>query len=332
VIYLWCLVLHVNTYLCLKGCGMAQQIHEGTTIGLENGKQGRHMRGLLYAVCGAALWGLSGTAAQALFQTYHVAAQWLVTVRMLGSGILLLCWFRPTFPRQLRGRFVLFAIVGLAGVQFAYFAAIAYSNVATATCMQYPYLPMIALYELVVQRKAVTRGKLAALVTALLGVFLLVLGGQNGHIALQITPLALALGVLSAILAAYYMIASKYFVTVSGVGPVTTWGFLIGGAAMAIVAPPWNVQVSGNMLLFVALVVFVVLFGTLLAFGLTFSSLTYVSPMEASIVITVEPITAALALLIFFHVPLLLQQYFGGICILLAVMILSLEGKRATTQ
>ncbi len=101
---------------------------------------------------------------------------------------------------------------------------------------------------------------------------------------------------------------------------------------MAIVAPPWNIQVSGNMPLFVALVVFVVLFGTLLAFGLTFSSLTYVSPMEASIVITVEPITAALALLVFFHVPLLWQQYFGGICILLAVVILSLEGKRATTQ
>jgi drug/metabolite transporter (DMT)-like permease len=317
--------------ICLKGYGMAQQrVHEETATALENSKQSRHIRGLLYAMCGAALWGLSGTAAQALFQTYHITAQWLVTVRMLGSAILLLCWFRPTFPRQHRVRFALFAIVGLAGVQFTYFAAIAYSNAATATCMQYLYLPMIALYELVVQRKAATRGKLAALVTALLGVFLLVLGGQGGHIALQITPLALLFGVLSAILAAYYLIASKYFVTASGAWPITTWGFLIGGAAMAIVAPPWNIQVSGNMSLFVALVAFVVLFGTLLAFGLTFSSLTYVSPMEASIVITVEPITAALASLIFFHVPLLLQQYLGGICILLAVVILSLEGKRAT--
>lgn len=311
---------------------MARQIHEGTATAPEIGKQGQHMRGLLYAACGAALWGLSGTAAQALFQSYHITAQWLVTVRMLGSGILLLCWFRPTFPRQHRGRIVLFAIVGLAGVQFTYFAAIAYSNVATATCIQYLYLPMIALYEMVVQRRAATRGKLAALVTALLGVFLLVLGGQNGHIALQITPLALVFGVLSAILAAYYLIASKYFVTVAGAWPTTTWGFLIGGAAMAIVAPPWDIQISGNLPLFVALVVFVVLFGTLLAFGLTFSSLKYVSPMEASIVITVEPITAALALLIFFHVPLLLQQYFGGLCILLAVVILSLEGKRAITQ
>jgi drug/metabolite transporter (DMT)-like permease len=310
---------------------MAQQIQEGTAASVENSKQGQHLRGLLYAVCGAALWGLSGTAAQALFQTYHIAAQWLVTVRMLGSAILLLCWFRPTFPRQHRMRFTLFAIVGLAGVQFTYFATIAYSNVTTATCLQYLYLPMIALYELVVQRKAATRGKLGALVMALLGVFLLVLSGQDGRIALQVTPLALFLGVLSAILAAYYLIASKYFVTVSGAWPITTWGFLIGGAAMAIVAPPWNIQVSGNMWLFAALVAFVVVFGTLLAFGLTFSSLTYVSPMEASIVITVEPITAALASLVFFHVPLLLQQYFGGICILLAVVILSWRGKRATT-
>jgi drug/metabolite transporter (DMT)-like permease len=306
---------------------MARQIREGSTVALGDGRQSHHIRGLLYAVCGAALWGLSGTAAQALFQMYHIEAQWLVTVRMLGSGVLLLCPFRPALPKQHRKRFVLFAIVGLAGVQFTYFAAIAYANAATETCMQYLYLPMLALYELVVQRKAATRSKLGAMVTALLGVFLLVLGGQNGHIALQITPLALCFGILSAILAAYYMIASKYFVTISGAWPVTTWGFLIGGTAMGIAAPPWSVHVSGNIELFVALVAFVVLFGTLLAFGLTFSSLTYVSPMEASIVITVEPITTALASLVFFHVPLLLQQYLGGICILLAVVMLSLEGR-----
>jgi drug/metabolite transporter (DMT)-like permease len=321
-----------HTNILIERIHMSRQIQERTATSAENNKQGQHLRGLLYAVCGAVLWGLSGTAAQALFQAYHLTAQWLVTVRMLGAGILLLCWFRPTFPSQHKIRFTVFALVGLAGVQFTYFATIAYSNVTTATCLQYLYLPMIALYELVVQHKVATRGKLVALVMALPGVFLLVLGDQDGRIALQVTPLTLFFGILSAILAAYYLIASQYFVVAAGAWPITTWGFLIGEAAMAFVAPPWNIQVSGNIGMFAMLVAFVVLFGTLLAFGLTFSSLAYVSPMEASIVITVEPITAALASLVFFHVPLLLQQYFGGICILLAVVLLSREGKRTAIQ
>ena len=46
-------------------------------------------KGLAMVVTGAALWGLSGTAAQILFQEKNVTAEWLVAVRMLLAGFVL---------------------------------------------------------------------------------------------------------------------------------------------------------------------------------------------------------------------------------------------------
>jgi drug/metabolite transporter (DMT)-like permease len=286
------------------------------------------LRGLLYAVIGAACWGLSGTAAQVLFQYYHVSAQWLVMVRMVGAAIILFAWLRPSFPRQHVLSFVIFALLGLAGVQFTYFAGIAFSNATTTTCLQYTSMPMIALYEVIVLRSPMTSKKLAALIIAFAGLFLLVLGGANGIFALQITIPGLIFGILSAVAAAYYLIASKRFVSSYGVWNMTTWGFLIGGGAMVLLAPPWQVQLPPHPLLFVFLIAFIVIFGTLIAFGLTFSGVKYITSTESSIAISVEPITAALAGFLFLHVTLTTQQYIGAACILLAVTFLSIERGR----
>jgi undecaprenyl pyrophosphate phosphatase UppP len=46
--------------------------------------------GLLLVIIGATMWGVSGTVAQYLFQHKSFNAEWLVVVRMLVSGLLLL--------------------------------------------------------------------------------------------------------------------------------------------------------------------------------------------------------------------------------------------------
>lgn len=286
------------------------------------------LRGLLYTVAGAACWGLSGTAAQTLFQFYHVSAQWLVMVRMLGAALILYGWLRPPFPRQHVRTFIFFALFGLAGVQLTYFAAIAYSNAATATCLQYVSMPMIALYDVIILRSPMTYKKLLALIIAFIGTLLLVLGGANGIFALQITIPGLLIGLLSAAAAAYYLISSKYFVARYGAWGMTTWGFLIGGGAMLFVAPPWDVQIPAQPLPFLLLIAFIVVFGTLLAFGLTFSGVPHITATETSIAIAVEPITATLAGFLLLHVALTPQQYIGATCILAAVVLLSLERKK----
>jgi drug/metabolite transporter (DMT)-like permease len=285
----------------------------------------RRLRGLLYTVTGAICWGLSGTAAQTLFQYDHISAQWLVMVRMLGAALILFCWLRPSFPRQNIRAFIFFALFGLAGVQFTYFAAIEFSNAATATCLQYVSMPMIALYDIIIMRAPMTHKKLLALIIAFIGTFLLILGGANGVFALQITIPGILIGLLSAAAEAYYLIASKRFVADNGAWSTTTWGFLIGGVALLFVAPPWNVHIPAQPLPFLLLIAFIIIFGTLIAFGLTFSGVAYITATETSIAIAVEPITTTLAGFFLLHVALTIQQYIGAACILTAVILLSLE-------
>ncbi|MER2192614.1 MAG: EamA family transporter [Solibacillus sp.] len=46
--------------------------------------------GFLFVICGAIFLGIGGTVAQRLFQDFHVEVNWLVTVRLILAGILLL--------------------------------------------------------------------------------------------------------------------------------------------------------------------------------------------------------------------------------------------------
>ncbi|BCL77591.1 transporter [Ktedonobacteria bacterium brp13] len=288
------------------------------------------LRGLLYTVIGAMCWGLSGTAAQTLLQYDHISAQWLVMVRLLGAALILYCWLRPAFPRQHIRAFICFAIFGLAGVQFTFFAAIASSNAATATCLQYVSMPMIAIYDIIIMRAPMTHKKLLALTIAFIGTFLLILGGASGVFALQITIPGLLMGLLSAAAEAYYLIASKRFVADNGAWSTTTWGFLIGGGVLLFVAPPWNVHIPAQPLPFLFLIAFIIIFGTLIAFGLTFSGVAYITATETSIAMAVQPITTTLAGFLLLHVSLTIQQYIGAACILTAVILLSLERGKKT--
>lgn len=134
-----------------------------------------HVPGLVYSALGASLWGLSGVGAQSLFRHHQVSPQWLVTIRMLGGGGALYLWLRPPLPRVNAVHFVVFAVGGLAAVQYTYLVAIETSNAATATFLQNLFVPMTALFEVVVGGKRLTGSLIVALPMAVCGLCLLVL-------------------------------------------------------------------------------------------------------------------------------------------------------------
>lgn len=104
------------------------------------------IKGIMLVVIGAGLWGISGTAAQYLFQNKDFSPDWLAVIRMLVSGVILLLyaslksrqniWRVWSTKRNVMG-IILFGIIGMLGVQYSYFAAIKYGNAATATILQY---------------------------------------------------------------------------------------------------------------------------------------------------------------------------------------------------
>lgn len=139
-------------------------------------------KGILLAAGGASLWGGSGAAAQQLFMTHAVTTEWLVAVRLLGAGLLLLIWGLIKSSKQINeiihdrknmAMVLAFAIFGVMNSQLSYFFAIKYSNAPTATVLQYLQPVLIVLWMAFGQKIRPRRVDGISIVVALMGTFLL---------------------------------------------------------------------------------------------------------------------------------------------------------------
>jgi len=282
---------------------------------------------------GAVLWGVSGTAAQVLFQHYGLNPGWLVTVRMSVAGLLLLAGismrsgvthtFEVWKDKRDALKLILFGIIGLLGVQYSYFASIRYGNAATGTMLQYMGPIFITLYVGLRNRRMPSALQLVAVFLALSGAFLLVTDG-NFH-TFAVAPLAVFWGLISAVTLAFYSLYPYQLLQKYGSAPIAGWGMLIGGIGMSFITPPWHF--SGHSSLGTWwLVGFVVLFGTLIAFYVYIASLKYISASEASLLSCGEPLSASIIAVAFLHVQLGMAAILGGLCIIVTVTILARKG------
>jgi drug/metabolite transporter (DMT)-like permease len=294
------------------------------------------IKGLLMALTGASLWGLSGTVAQTLFQHEGFRPEWLVTVRMLVSGILLLLivslrgaknqvwsiWKEPSFRTQL----TIFGIFGMLGAQYTYFAAIQTGNAATATLLQFLGPMFIVLYVSARLRKLPDIYEGSALVLALLGTFLLVTNGSLNRLSVPGT--AVLWGLASGITAAFYTLYSKNLLVRWHSGVIVGWGMVIGGIGMSLISPPWYVEGPDWSLQSALFVVFVIVFGTLVPFYLFIDSLRFISPSQAGLLSSAEPLSAVLASLLWLQAHLGLFEAIGGVCIIGTVFLLSRKNQK----
>ncbi|MCC3505450.1 MAG: EamA family transporter [Microcoleus sp. PH2017_19_SFW_U_A] len=275
-------------------------------------------KGLIMVLVAATLWGLSGTVAQKLFQNEGFTPGWLVTMRLLISGILLLITgcFRNNFhqvfavwhePKD-RIRLVIFGIIGMLGVQYTYFVAIQTGNAATATLLQYLAPLFIMVYLAIKYNRIPNYQEFIALGFALLGTFL-----------------SIAWGLSSAIALAFYTLYPSGLLQRWGSEVIIGWGMIIGGIALCPIASPWQIQGQHWSIITGLLVSFVIVFGTAIAFYLYIDSLRYITPTEASLLASAEPLSAVAASVIWLRLPLSLFEGIGGLCIVGTVLMLSLR-------
>lgn len=282
----------------------------------------------------ACLWGLSGTAAQWLMQADGASAAWLTTVRMAVTGLALLVvlarrqpgrWWALWRHRADWPRFFLFSLVGLAGVQYTYLAAIAASNAAMATLLQYLAPPVLVGVAAVAARRRITALQAFLMAAAVAGTWLLVSGGRPG--SLLVSPAGLLWGLLAAATLAFYTWTAPPLLARHGTVAVMAWSMLVGAAAVALVQPPyggphaWTWAAAG-------LVATVAVGGTLLAFGLFLASLSHIAPTTAAWLAAVEPVAAGVSAHVFLHVPLNPAQIAGAALVLGAAGWLAGLGER----
>ena len=134
----------------------------------------------------ATLFGVGGTFAQFLFQQRGVNIDWLVTMRLLCAGTVLLLIAAARQGRSIfaiwrsdPSQVVLFGLVGMMPVQYTYMAAINASNTATATVLQFTAPAMIAVWLALRGRRWPDRRELAAIALAMLGTALALMWTQT---------------------------------------------------------------------------------------------------------------------------------------------------------
>ena len=296
------------------------------TIASLRGSQGRAN---LLAVFAASLWGISGACAQYVFEQKGIRIDWLVTVRLLIAGVLLLLlawWQRPSQvmavwrPAHSARQVLAFGVLGMLGVQYTYFAVIEHSNAAIGTVLQYLGPTVIAVYLAVVSRRRPARRELVAIVLAMLGTLLLVTHGEWGVLLISLE--GLLWGLSSAVALAFYTVQPVALLKRHDSAVVVGWGMLIGGLTFMGWSQPWHISGIWDSGTYLA-VLFIVVLGTLVPFYCYLLAVKTIGPQRTSLLACAEPLSAAFVSVVWLNVEFGWLDVLGSLCIVLTIYLLA---------
>lgn len=292
------------------------------------------LKGFILAISAAILWGVSGTFGQFLFQQRAINIEWLITVRMLISGAILLVISMAGRNKDLWNiwknrkdavQLLLFSITGMLAVQYTYFAAIKHSNAATATVLQYAGPVFIAIYLAIVNKRLPKPMEYFAIALAAIGAFLLVTHGDINN--LIISRLALFLGLASAVALAIYTLQPIQLLSKYSSMVVIGWGMFLGGLAFSFVKAPWVIEGIWDIYTY-NYTGFIVILGTLIPFYAYLRAVKLIGGQKASLLASAEPLSATIMAVLWLNVPFTLIDWIGSICIVSTVFLLSYKENR----
>jgi drug/metabolite transporter, DME family len=262
-------------------------------------------RSLLYLIVAGIAWGTAGAAASLIFRVSDMGPLALSFWRCVG-GLVLLLGALALRPRrrvartdgESRGRRtarILGTGIGLTVFQSAYFAAVEATGLTVGTVVTLGAGPvLIAIGARLTMGERLGRGGVAAVAGALAGLFVLVLGGG----AAEVRPLGVVLAVVSAAGYAAITLLTRWLGRDGGgtdALATTTWAFAIGAVGLLPAAlaeglvPHTDAPVSVVLLL-----VYVAAVPTALAYALYFAGAAVVRAATVSVIMLLEPVSAAL--------------------------------------
>ncbi|MGW0818231.1 DMT family transporter [Streptomyces viridiviolaceus] len=258
-------------------------------------------RGLLCLIVAGAAWGTAGAAASLVYRASDMGPVALSFWRC-AAGLVLLCAARRLRPRvtepvrQPFGRKALRATVtgiGLAVFQTAYFAAVQSTGLAVATVVTLGAGPvLIALGARSALGERLGRGGAAAVAGALAGLGVLVLGGGGA----TVRPWGVLLALLSAAGYSVMTLLTRKWgrdggtdAAATSVGAFAVTSLCLLPLALAEGLVPHTAE-PGRLLWLLAYVAAV---PTALAYGLYFAGAAVVRSATVSVIMLLEPVSAA---------------------------------------
>ena len=269
-------------------------------------------------------WGCIGLFSRTLLNAGIGAAN-VVVLRNLGSLLVLLAVFavkdRSVFHIRLRHLPIFFGTGVISVVLFTlcYFRCQELCSLAVSAILLYMAPAMVVVMSAVVFRERITAKKIAALVLALFGCFF-VTGIWNGGLSMTLPGILFGLG--AAFFYALYSIFSRFGLRHYGSFTVVMWTFVFAGLASLLLLdwPAMKAVLSRPGMWRMA--AGIILLSTVAPYLLYTSGLQRVESGKASILASVEPVTAAFVGILAFGEPASLPVFAGLACILACVLIL----------
>jgi drug/metabolite transporter (DMT)-like permease len=286
------------------------------------------VKGHLCVVAAAIMWASSGTAGKALFEGGMTPFE-LVQIRVTLSALLLAVALGASAKGLLRirikdlGYFLLLGGVSMAMVQGTYFYAISKIHVAAAILLQYMAPILVAFFSVCFWKERVTVSKLAALLLAFSGCYLVV-GGYNLQLV-QMNRLGVMGGLAAAVCFAGYTLLGE-----RGMHRYRPWTVLFYALAFSaltwhILYPPFHYMAAGFSLTQWAWILYITVVGTIFPFGLFFLGINYIRSTRASITATLEPISAGFMAFFLLGEAMELLQVVGGALVIGAIVLLQVQ-------
>ena len=263
-----------------------------------------------------------------------VAADRLAAMRSTGTALVLLLIVLLSgrlhtlrLSRRELPVVLLYGIVGVALLQVTYFIAIDRLPVGIALLLEYLAPVLIALWAFGVQRQPVRRRLWPALGLSLVGLAMVAQVWDGG----SLDALGVAMGLLAAVCFATYFLAGEHLVGQRDPLSTVFWGFAVATVFWAVVRPWWTFDPSvlgGSTTVFGdvaapvwALVVWVVLLGTLVPFGVETVALQHLPATVVGTLAMVEPVGAAALAWLWFGESLAPVQIVGGLVVIGAILL-----------
>ena len=286
------------------------------------------LRGMLLASLASSLWAISGISGEILFKKFNFSSDWLVSTRTLISGILLFLIvifiekksvLKPLKNKRDCAGIILFGTAGMYLVQYTYFKTIELSNVSFATILQFTAPFFIFIYESIKNKKVPAVSTVILLLMTILGVVFIATKGNFSNLSVSLE--ALLLGVISAIMIAFYSTYPKKLLKKYGSITVVGWGMIIGSIISNVIHPIWKIEGNVNAKSMIQVIIVVIL-GTSIAYLIYIASLNYISSSLAGILTAFEPVLAAILSVAIFGLKFSFIEIVGFILVFVSIFIL----------
>ena len=301
----------------------------------KNGEKSKMVTGTIVTIAGGILWGVSGVCGQYMFQNKGVTAPWLVSVRLVVAGLLMLCYYFLTDREQTlaiwkskrdRRDVIIYGLLGMLPCQYAYFQTIEWSNAGTATVIQYLGPALIVIWVCFRTKRMPTLQEITGVILAVIGVFLIATHGNPTSLALS--GRALLMGLASAVSVAIYTLEPARLQKEYDTPLILAWGMTIGGVALTLISRPWTAKgIQADAEMFAALA-FVIVFGTMAGFSLYMTGVKLIGSVKASLYACMEPVSSMILTVLWMKVNFTTPDLIGTLLVIATIIILAIPTKK----